>query len=148
MAVQAGVDRKDMAVVTSFRNFTRNFGGTIGLAVAGLIINNVLRAAVDGLDYGDDETRTILSSPQNFLNDRTGEEADRVRAAILPAYRRGFRIIFLIGASLAAFAFVLCFFLMPHIELNRPDDEKLKAQGKEWQKARGEKKVEQATQDA
>lgn len=137
-----------MAVVTSFRNFARNFGGTIGLAVAGLIINNVLRVAVDGLNYGDDETRTILSSPQNFIRDRSGEEAERVRAAILPAYRRGFRIIFLIGASLAALAFVLCFFLMPHIELNRPDDAKLKEEGKEWEKARGAKKSEQVSEDA
>lgn len=131
-----------MAVVTSFRNFTRNFGGTIGLAVAGLVINNVLRVAVDGLQYGEDETRLILSSPQKFITERTGQEADQVRAAILPAYKRGFRIIFLVGASLAAFAFVLCFFLMPHIELNKPDDEKLKAEGKEWQKTRGAKKPE------
>lgn len=78
----------------------------------------------------------ILSSPQRFVEE-SGEEADRVRAAILPAYRRGFRIIFLIGAALAAFAFVLCFFLMPHIELRRADDEKLKAEGREWEKARG-----------
>lgn len=39
IAVQAGVDRRDMAVVTSFRNFTRNFGDTIGLAVAATILS-------------------------------------------------------------------------------------------------------------
>lgn len=148
VAVQAGVDRKDMAVVTSFRNFTRNFGGTIGLAIAGLVINNVLRVAVDGLGYGEDETRTILSSPQRFVNERTGVEADQVRAAILPAYQEGFRVIFLVGASLAAFAFVLSFFLMPHIELNKPDDAKLKAEGKEWQKSRIAKKEEEVSEKA
>lgn len=38
IAIQAGVDRRDMAVVTSFRNFVRNLGGTLGLAVAGTIM--------------------------------------------------------------------------------------------------------------
>ncbi|XHF98929.1 hypothetical protein AWENTII_002459 [Aspergillus wentii] len=38
IAVQAGVERRDMAVVTSFRNFVRNLGGTLGLAIAGTIM--------------------------------------------------------------------------------------------------------------
>jgi hypothetical protein len=38
IAVQAGVERRDMAVVTSFRNFVRNLGGTVGLAVAGTVM--------------------------------------------------------------------------------------------------------------
>lgn len=54
IAVQAGVDRRDMAVVTSFRkyvsrpilesietdssSFVRNLGGTLALAIAGTIM--------------------------------------------------------------------------------------------------------------
>jgi hypothetical protein len=53
IAVQAGVERRDMAVVTSFRkyvylqcshfaanrnSFVRNLGGTLGLAIAGTIM--------------------------------------------------------------------------------------------------------------
>lgn len=49
---------------------------------------------------------------------------------LIPAYKRGFRIIFLIGAALAAFAFCLAFVLMPQVGLKREDDEKLKAEGK------------------
>lgn len=48
----------------------------------------------------------------------------------MPAYQRGFRIVFIIGASLAALAFFLAMALMPQVELNRADDARLKEEGK------------------
>ncbi|GAB1214610.1 hypothetical protein ATERTT37_003774 [Aspergillus terreus] len=102
IAVQAGVDRRDMAVVTSFRN----------------------------LGLSDSEQRAFLSSPQNYLSKLPADEAEHARALLIPAYKRGFRIIFLIGAALAALAFVLAFVLMPQVGLKRDDDEKLKAEGR------------------
>lgn len=59
-------------------------------------------------------------------------DAERIRQTLTPAYRRGFRIVFLIGASLAALSFVVVLFLMPQVELDRPDDQKLKDEGKQW----------------
>ena len=53
-----------------------------------------------------------------------------MRAVLIPTYRRGFRIIFIIGAALSAGAFFLAFFLMPQVSLKREDDEKLKEEGK------------------
>ncbi|KAK0439115.1 hypothetical protein EV421DRAFT_1821364 [Armillaria borealis] len=38
IATQASVSRKDMSVVTVFRNFVRNLGGTLALAVGSTII--------------------------------------------------------------------------------------------------------------
>jgi hypothetical protein len=35
-------------------------------------------------------------------------------------------------ASLAVFSFIVAFFLMRHRDLDRPDDEKLKKEGKEY----------------
>lgn len=61
------------------------------------------------------------------------EEARRISAVLAPAYRRSFEIIFQVGAGLAAAGFVVAFFLMPHIELSRPDDEKLKEEGRQKQ---------------
>ena len=49
---------------------------------------------------------------------------------LIPAYRRGFRIIFIIGAALSAGAFVLAFVLMPQVSLNREDDQQLKEEAK------------------
>lgn len=130
IAIQAGVDRRDMAVVTSFRNFVRNLGGTLGLAVAGTIINNILSSSISSLGLTVSETRSFLSSPQNYLSGLSVAEAERVRALVIPAYKCGFRIIFVIGGALAAFAFCLAFALMPQVELNRADDAKLKEEAK------------------
>ncbi|KAG8416610.1 hypothetical protein J3458_007184 [Metarhizium acridum] len=137
IATQAGVERRDMAIVTSFRNFVRNLGSTLGLAVSGTVINNILAGAFSSLNLDAKAAKVLLSNPQEYLREVSPEEADRIRAILFPAYQRGFRIIFIIGASLAAFAFVLAFFLMPQVELSRPDDQKLK---EEAQKAHDEKK--------
>ena len=131
IAVQAGVERKDMAIVTSFRNFARNLGGTLGLAISGTIINNVFRGHLESFGLSDTEIRSLLDQPEQVLNSFPADQSERVRAALIPAYQKGFRTIFVVGACLAAFAFWLTAFLMPQMELGRPDDEKLK------QKARG-----------
>ncbi|RHZ69268.1 hypothetical protein CDV55_106401 [Aspergillus turcosus] len=139
IAIQAGVERRDMAVVTSFRNFVRNLGGTLGLAVSGTIINNILSHSITSLGLTSAETRSFLSSPQNYLSGLPSDEAERVRALVIPAYKRGFRIIFVIGSALAAFAFCLAFLLMPQVELNRADDAKLKEEAKKRVEEKKEK---------
>lgn len=60
----------------------------------------------------------------------SSSEEERIRDIIIPAYRKGFRIIFIVGAALCAFAFFVAFFMMPQIELKRADDDKLKEEGK------------------
>ncbi|KAE8355073.1 major facilitator superfamily domain-containing protein [Aspergillus coremiiformis] len=153
IAVQAGVERREMAVVTSFRNFVRNLGGTLGLAIAGTIMcvcchstgqslislilhnqttrNNSITSSISSLDLTASETRSFLTSPQNYLSKLPQQEAVHVQSLLIPAYRKGFQIIFLIGAGLAAFAFILSFWLMPHVTLKRADDEQLKEEGRE-----------------
>ncbi|KAL6920843.1 hypothetical protein ACHAPO_004476 [Fusarium lateritium] len=130
IATQAGVDRRDMAVVTSFRNFVRNLGATLGLAVCGTVLNNVLADSLSSLDLGDHESKTLLGNPQSFLDTVSSNEAERIRSVLIPAYRQGFRIIFLIGAGAASLAFVLAFILMPQVNLTRPDDSRLKEEGR------------------
>ncbi|KAL7624932.1 hypothetical protein AAE478_004146 [Parahypoxylon ruwenzoriense] len=130
IACQAGVERRDMAVVTSFRNFVRNLGGTFGLAICGTVLNNILANSLSSIDINGEAFGDLLSSPQSYLSSLPGDEAQRVRSVLVPAYRAGFRVIFLVGASLAAFAFVVAWFMMPQVELSRPDDEKLKEQGR------------------
>ncbi|KAJ6062609.1 uncharacterized protein N7446_006729 [Penicillium canescens] len=130
IAVQAGVERRDMAVVTSFRNFVRNLGGTLGLAIAGTIINNIVSSSISVLQLDETQSRSLLSSPQNYLSKLPAEDAQHVRDVLTPAYQKGFRIIFIIGASLAALAFFLSAWLIPQLGLKRADDEKLKEEGK------------------
>ncbi|KAI1080697.1 MFS general substrate transporter [Whalleya microplaca] len=130
IACQAGVERRDMAVVTSFRNFVRNLGGTFGLAVCGTLLNNIISNSLSSLEIDDTSLKDLLSSPQSYLSGLSRTEAQRVRSALVPAYRNAFRVIFVVGASLAAIAFFVALFLMPQVELNRPDDEKLKEEGR------------------
>ncbi|KAJ5412009.1 uncharacterized protein N7487_006368 [Penicillium crustosum] len=130
IAVQAGVERWDMAVVTSFRNFVRNLGGTLGLAIAGTIINNIVSSSISVLNLDESQSRSLLSSPQSYLSKLSAEDAEHVRDVLTPAYQKGFRIIFIVGASLATFAFFLAVWLMPQVGLNRADDQALKEEGK------------------
>ncbi|CAH0025314.1 unnamed protein product [Clonostachys rhizophaga] len=131
IAIQAGVPRKDMAVVTSFRNFVRNLGATFGLAICGTILNNVVRDSVDSLDLEAEPRNDLLRNPQQYLSKLSDVDAEHIGAALAPAYRRSFKIIFQLGAGLAAFAFFVAVFLMPHIDLARPDDAKLKEEGRQ-----------------
>ncbi|CAG2003957.1 unnamed protein product [Fusarium graminearum] len=130
IATQAGVDRCDMAVVTSFRNFVRNLGATLGLTVCGTVLNNVLAGSLSSLNLNIRDSNTLLENPQSFLGNVAPDEAERIRSVLIPAYREGFRIIFLIGAGAASLAFVLAFVLMPQVNLTRPDDLRLKEEGR------------------
>ncbi|KAF5239453.1 hypothetical protein FAUST_4936 [Fusarium austroamericanum] len=130
IATQAGVDRCDMAVVTSFRNFVRNLGATLGLTVCGTVLNNVLAGSLSSLNLNSRDSNTLLENPQSFFGTVAPDEAERIRSVLIPAYRQGFRIIFLIGAGAASLAFVLAFVLMPQVNLIRPDDLRLKEEGR------------------
>ncbi|KAK8218389.1 putative MFS drug transporter [Phyllosticta capitalensis] len=140
IAIQAGVDRRDMAVVTSFRNFIRNLGATLGLAISGTIMNNSLRSALAPMGLSQAELRQILKSPNKFLDSYSGDGAAQIEQTLLRAYRSGFRTLFCVMAALAAVAFFAALALMPQITLNRADDEKLKVEGRDQQTKSDEEK--------
>ncbi|KAI8163271.1 Efflux pump dotC [Colletotrichum sp. SAR 10_70] len=115
VAIQAGVPRKDMAVVTSFRK------------------NNIVKSSVNDLDLGVEQRDSLLSNPQQYISSLSDEDAQRIRAVLAPAYQKSFKVIFELGSGLAAGAFFVAWFLMPHIDLSRPDDHKLKEEGHQAQ---------------
>jgi hypothetical protein len=135
IAIQAGVQRCDMAVVTATRNFVRNLGGTLGLAISGTIINNIIRSSISGFGLSEAAIQGVLDQPETALESLSNQQ---VRAALVPAYQRGFRIVFLVCAALATLSTVLAFWLMPQIKLDREDDEKLKEEGRRAGKERSE----------
>ncbi|RAL13697.1 putative MFS drug transporter, partial [Aspergillus homomorphus CBS 101889] len=121
IAIQAGVARRDMAVTTSFRNFTRNLGGTLGLAVAGTILNNLLTTAISTttstLNLALADKKAFLRSPTTYLAHLPADEADKLRVLLIPVYQRGFRIVFQIGAGMAGLAVMLVWILIPQVNL-------------------------------
>jgi hypothetical protein len=130
IAVQAGVDRKHMAIVTSFRNFARNLGGTLGLAVAGTIINNAVRSALIPHGLSKFAVQLLINSPDLFSEAYGEQRTIGLRAELASAYRKGFRVIFILGAVLNALAFFAAWFMIEQLDLKRDDDEQLKEEGK------------------
>lgn len=99
--------------------------------------NNSIRSTLQPFGLDSQEIRLLLDNPQHALNSMHDDvQAEDISAALVPAYRRGFRIVFIVSAVLAALAVFLVFFLMPQVELNRPDDDELKEKG-----ARGDEKA-------
>jgi hypothetical protein len=130
IAVQAGVERKHMAIVTSFRNFIRNLGGTLGLAISGTIINNAIRASLTSHGVSKTGIQRLINSPDLFRHEFGPERTDLLRAELAIAYVKGFRVIFIVCAVLNALAFIAAWFLIPQVKLIRDDDAKLKEEGK------------------
>ena len=122
-----------MAVVTSTRNFIRNLGGTLGLAISGTIINNAVRFSLVPYGLSKPEIQMLLDTPDMFRDSVGQERTDLIRAALASAYQQGFRVIFIVGAVLNALAFIAAWFLMPQVELSRKDDAQLKEEGKKRQ---------------
>ena len=139
IAIQAGTERRHMAVVTSTRNFIRNLGGTLGLAISGTIINNAVNSSLVSFSLDDSEMRLALDSPDLFRESFGKQRADLILVALTSAYKRGFHIIFIVGAVLNALAFIAAWFLMPQVGLNRKDDAELKEEGKKREAAKREK---------
>lgn len=90
----------------------------------------MLGSSISSLQLGDTESRSLLSSPQNYLSKQSSEDAEHIRSVLIPAYQKGFRIVFIIGASLSALSFFLAWWLMPQVGLKRSDDEQLKEEAK------------------
>lgn len=94
------------------------------------------------MNLSPEEIRTVINSPLTILKINSNEDPDNsqkaiiLRETLLQGYRTGFRIIFLVMAGLAGSAFIMAWFLMPELGLDRKDDAELKREGKEAMKKR------------
>ncbi len=126
IAIQAGVAKEHMAVVTGTRNFVRNLGGTFGLAVAGTVVNSALLKSLSATSLGLTEAQihSILNKPTSILDSGSSfQNVDTLRSVLLGAYQNAFRTVFIVGASLAAVAGLLAVLLMPQIDLGKRDQD-------------------------
>ncbi|KAF8878954.1 major facilitator superfamily domain-containing protein [Infundibulicybe gibba] len=132
VAAQASVARKDMSVVTAFRNFVRLLGGTLSLAVGSTILNNSLRQAMTPLSLSPALISAIISDPSLLGSPGTsGLGASMATEILSNGYTRGFRAIFLLNAALCAFATVVSVVMIKHKDLTRDDEDKLRSEAKE-----------------
>lgn len=124
IAIQAGVARQDMAVVTCTRNFVRNLGSTLGLAISATLVNSSLRSALSNIGV---QSAEYIDDPATALEKVSdSSRRDMIESVAVEAYAAGFRRMFYLNAALAAFGCILAIWLIPQISLERSDDEALR----------------------
>ncbi|KAG7091549.1 hypothetical protein E1B28_010578 [Marasmius oreades] len=130
VAVQASVARKDMSVVTAFRNFMRNVGGALSLAVASSLINNTLRSSMKALSLPESTITDIINDPSVLFpfshptNSTVAASVSQQDAQyiLIHGYNAGFRDIFILNGSLGVMATVVSVLMIKHKELVRAED--------------------------
>ena len=149
VAIQASVKREDMATATGIRNFLRMLGGTLGLAICSVLVNNIVRSHLTGQGLSDGLIDSILNSP-TVTSSLSGAQ----KAAVLEAYgksflfkipwaklmlktlARGIRACFYFMIPCTAISVLLIVFFVKRVSLRRDDDAQRKAEGKAWIAAR------------
>lgn len=136
VALQGAVPRKEMAVVTSLRNFSRNLGGALGLAIGASIINTVTIADLAPLGWSAAQVRDAISHPADLFGSSNADGSKRPGLSEMQiqqlrrAYVRGFHINFILLAALGALSFFVTLLLMRHKNIDRDDDKMLKEKAK------------------
>ncbi|WVQ70952.1 hypothetical protein IAR50_000477 [Cryptococcus sp. DSM 104548] len=136
VAIQASVERKDMATATGLRNFLRMLGGTIALAACTSIVNNSVKGDLRGL-LGDAQFQTILNDPTQAQS--LGLDASQV-AAVTAAYARGIREVFWFSTPCIGVCVPVTALLVKKVSLKRDDDAAKKAESKAWVDSKKAKK--------
>ncbi|KAJ1023102.1 hypothetical protein NDA16_003255 [Ustilago loliicola] len=135
VAAQNAVERRDLAVLTSTRNFMRLFGGTLCLAISYTILNNSVRDQVKNLPA--DVIAQVVRNPKLITD---GEFDAATSAQLLQAYVHAFRNVFRFGLGLTLLAFVVTTLFTKEFSLDRNDDQKRKEEGKQWYAEKKERK--------
>ncbi|QMW30641.1 hypothetical protein G4B84_006022 [Aspergillus flavus NRRL3357] len=99
----AGSDKSDRAVVTGFRNFIRDMGGSVGVTVSGAILNNVLHNDLKGR-FSEELISKITSFAFALYDFNLTDEDQKL---ISNAYMHGLRTVFTVFAVLMLLFFVL-----------------------------------------
>ncbi|KAJ7235145.1 major facilitator superfamily domain-containing protein [Mycena haematopus] len=127
VAVQASVSRRDMSVVTAFRNFIRLLGGTLSLAVASTLLNNKLRTAMTDIGLSSSLINQIIDDPALLHTPATvGISQNTATDLLYHGYTKGFSSLFIMNAALTVFATLVSVVMIKHKELSRGEDEALR----------------------
>lgn len=99
--------------------------------------NNSLKTSMAALSLSSDAIKTIVDDPSllrpassSSVLGSKGISPSTANHILWHGYTRGLRAVFLLNASLAAFAVVVSVFMIKHKELTRGDDEVRKAEAK------------------
>ncbi|KAK4689712.1 MFS transporter, DHA2 family, glioxin efflux transporter, partial [Tremellales sp. Uapishka_1] len=136
IAIQASVDRKDMATATGMRNFLRQLGGTVALAVCSTIINNLVRKRLNALNISAAIIDQVIKDPTQIASLAVSPAEI---TEIIQAYSKGINACFYFMIPLTGIAFFLTILFTKQVSLKRDDDKARKEEAKVWLEARKEK---------
>ncbi|KAK2464422.1 hypothetical protein APHAL10511_003570 [Amanita phalloides] len=146
VAAQASVAKRDVGVVTAFRSFIRLLGGALSLAIGSTIINNSLTKALSQVSLPPSVTMAIIQKPAILAHpSQIGVSQADASFILSHGYTYGFRNLFIVNASWAAFATVISASLIKQINLSG-DDETIRQSPSEEQTQIGEESSQNGDQ--
>ncbi|KAG0300816.1 hypothetical protein BGZ98_008844 [Dissophora globulifera] len=119
VAIQASVERKDLATVSALNGFFRMTGSGFGVAINGALFQNQLNNALVASNVPQEWADLAKSSAQRIV-----EIPSEYRGAVEDIYLKSMKTVFTALVPMAAMMFVLTF-LIRHVRLNvkaRPTD--------------------------
>ncbi|KAL1918296.1 uncharacterized protein VTP21DRAFT_2956 [Calcarisporiella thermophila] len=132
IAIQSAVPFRDLAVSTSLGNYSRVFGGVIGVAVCAMILNTHLSGCLPAVLPPD--VAKLASQSIEVLHE-PGRLTDQQRDMAIECYVQGIHMIWRVLTPIACMSFLATWFVLAH-KLKRP------AAGKETKS--GEQEEEKA----
>ncbi|KAI9474078.1 MAG: major facilitator superfamily domain-containing protein [Benjaminiella poitrasii] len=109
IALQASVDKKDIAVVTGLGNFSRILGGALGIAISSTVLNSQLTQELPKvIPY--EQTMAVIQSSE-YVNHGLPEE---YLDATLEVYVEALRLIWYVFIPMSGLGFIASFFVKHH----------------------------------
>ncbi|KAF9289368.1 hypothetical protein BGZ68_009482 [Mortierella alpina] len=112
VAIQASVERKDLATVSALHNFFRSTGSGFGVAINGALFQNHLRSSLDASGVPEEWAALAKSSAQKIV-----EIPLEYRGMVEDIYLESMKTVFKATIPMAAMMFLLTFGLQ-HVRLN------------------------------
>ncbi|CAK7206460.1 hypothetical protein SEUCBS139899_009255 [Sporothrix eucalyptigena] len=132
VAIQAAVQRQEMAVVTGARNYLRMMGSTLAIAASAAIVNNTVKAKLTALHFDPSVITTIIGNPTTIPTMSSSLISDTQKTEALDAYAHGVQVTYYMMTVLAGIQCLLCICFVKDYSLKRADDEQQKATAKNW----------------
>ncbi|KAG0278195.1 hypothetical protein BGZ95_004508 [Linnemannia exigua] len=112
VAIQASVERKDLATVSALHNFFRMTGSGFGVAINGALFQNNLNSGLDTSGVPLEWTNLAKSSAQKIV-----EIPEEYRTTVEDIYLESMKTVFKATIPMAVMMFLLTF-LIRHVRLN------------------------------
>lgn len=113
VAIQASVERKDLATVSTLNNFFRMTGSGFGVAINGALFQNHLNSALQNSIVPQEWAELAKSSAQRIVEIPDTE----YRQVVEEIYLQSMKTVFKALIPMAAMMFVLAFWIQ-HVRLN------------------------------